>query len=138
MPKEKQHSSTPPHAFRTADPQKRLPGGQRGAPRKDGEQPGWMLSRVDVVCWAYETARVAGKTHSSAIYCAVKEVKKLSIEMPISESTVEKILTEFYSKSSPWVMRVERNGRHLIVRFGERPEFEKKRRLQFHYGNKPK
>ncbi len=49
---------------------------KRGRPRKNGEQPIWMLDRVTLVVYAYDQAREAGEKHMAAITEAVEFIRE--------------------------------------------------------------
>jgi hypothetical protein len=72
-----------------------------GRPRKNGDQPMWMLERATLVVFAYDRAREAGEKHKAAIASAVEFIRKKRPMMKICETEVRRILAEWRSKRSP-------------------------------------
>ncbi len=67
-----------------------------------------------MVIHAYSKARAGGQKHSAALKEAVEFVRQLDPLMPISETTVKRILAEFRRQSSPIALQTE-----YLMREGE-------------------
>ena len=74
---------------------------KRGRPRKNGEQPIWMLDRVTLVVYAYDQAREAGEKHMAAITEAVEFIRENRPWMKVSQTEVKRILANWRSKRRP-------------------------------------
>jgi len=72
-----------------------------GRPKKNGEQPVWMLDRVTLVLHAYDKARKAGAKHMAAIAEAVEFTRENRPRMKISTTEVRRILAQWRSNRSP-------------------------------------
>ncbi len=71
-----------------------------GRPRKNREQPLWMLERDTAAVFAYGNARNAGEKHSVAISEAVAFIRTTYPWMPVSETEVKRIVSHWRSKGS--------------------------------------
>jgi hypothetical protein len=92
-----------------------------GRPRKNGEQPLWMLERDTVAVYAYDEARKAGEKHSVAISEAVKFIRDTNPGMPISETEVKRTLAHWRSKertSCLFVSKPDPEHNTLILPYG--------------------
>jgi hypothetical protein len=90
----------------------------RGRPCKHGKKPGWMLYRGLRVLQAYDAARISMK-HSAAVTAATDSIRKAFPEMPISETTVRRILAEFRGKDAHTVIKVSKTPDEEIRRTRE-------------------
>lgn len=84
-----------------------------------------MLRRVVAVLFEYDRARKAGNKHSESVNEAVEAVRKKFPEMPISHTTVKRILAAnrkypfsmLASEGDPSIETIRRaNGREIKVR----------------------
>jgi hypothetical protein len=91
----------------------------RGRPPKHGKIPGWMFGRALRVLDAYDAARISMK-HSAAVTAATDSIRKAFPEMPISETTVRRILAEFRGKDAHTVIKVSKTPDEEIRRTRER------------------
>jgi len=83
---------------------------QRGRPRKkEGSIESWQFARAAIVMCAYDEARENGQKHSVAVRCAVDSLRQCSLEMPISETEVKRILSTFRPRRSGIILRFERS-----------------------------
>jgi hypothetical protein len=81
---------------------------RRGRPRKNGEQPMWMLERAALAVHGYDEARKAGEKHMAAITCAVQLIRATHPEMKASETEVKRVLADWRSNRRPtglWVTK---------------------------------
>lgn len=81
---------------------------KRGRPRKNGVRPAWVLLRTCHVLFWYNRARAAGEKHSVAVKETVAKLRSLSQDMPISETEVKRVLSEFQGEDDPVVLQVTR------------------------------
>jgi hypothetical protein len=72
-----------------------------GRPRKNGEQPMWMLVRATLAVYGYDQARKAGEKHMAAITSAVRLIRATRPRMKVSETEVKRILADWRSSRSP-------------------------------------
>jgi len=56
---------------------------KRGRPRKNGQQPTWMLMRDTTAIYFYDEARIKGEKHSAAVQRAVTGVRMAYVTLPI-------------------------------------------------------
>ncbi len=73
---------------------------KQGRPPKNGARSGWMLLRSMWAIFGYHAARAAGEKHEAALTEAVKFVKMLCPDMPISETEVKRALAEYQPEAS--------------------------------------
>jgi hypothetical protein len=86
-----------------------LSDGKRGRPRKEpGRMLAWQFMRVVMVLRGYDEARAKDQKHSVAVAEAVKFVRDLNPNMPISETVVRRILATFRPRGGVTVLRIER------------------------------
>jgi hypothetical protein len=111
---------------------------RRGRPRKNGEQPMWMLERATLAVYGYDQARKAAEKHMAAITCAVKLIRATHSWMKVSETEVKRILADWRSSRRPVGLLVSRPDpadcrlvlpdgqvvrRLLTASFGPRPHY---------------
>ncbi len=72
-----------------------------GRPRKNGEQPMWMLGRATLAVYGYDQARKAGEKHMAAITEAVRLIRATHPRMKISETEVKRVLADWRSSRRP-------------------------------------
>ena len=78
-----------------------------GRPQTHGVQPGWMLFRIVQVLYCYQEQRRRGIKFRSAVQETITYIRTHFKGMPISESTVKRILAQTHSKQGNlyWVIR---------------------------------
>lgn len=72
---------------------------KRGRPRKNGLQRAWMLRRILTVVYHYDKARKNGAKHTPAMKEVVVTIRRKYKDMPISDTTVRRILAVWYPKN---------------------------------------
>jgi hypothetical protein len=110
----------------------------RGRPRKNGQQPMWILRRETLVLYGYDEARRVGEKHDAAVKEAVTYVKSIDPLMKISETEVRRVLAFWrprnhaiglvVGKSSPMDNPITLPGGRLVrttytAGFGPRPTY---------------
>lgn len=75
----------------------------RGRPRK-ASRPGWQLVRAGFVMCIYDEVRKSGQKHSAAVREVVNHLKQHCPELPISETEVKRILSEFRPRGSGTIL----------------------------------
>ena len=73
-----------------------------GRPKSGDIQPGWMLFRMVAVLQCYQQQRRNGIKYRSAVSAAISYIRSEFPRMPISESTVKRILTHTQNQDQNW------------------------------------
>lgn len=81
---------------------------KRGRPKKDSLE-GWQFARAALVMCIYDEVRISDQKHSVAIREVVDSFMRICPEMPISQSEVKRILSEFRPRGSGKILVFERS-----------------------------
>jgi hypothetical protein len=81
-----------------------------GRPRKrKGVISSWAFTRAGIVMSAYDEARENGQKHSAAVRQSVEVIRQRHPEIPISETGVRRILSQFRPIGSHVIIRFKRS-----------------------------
>ena len=116
---------------------------KRGAPRKNGARPAWMLYRAMLIIEGYQKFRMLGLNHRESREKAKLHVKASHPDMPVSVREVDRVLEAFHTDSRVEGFVVERRLEDVPV-FGDAAlgfefvKFEKKEVLDIFVLPRPK
>lgn len=128
----------------SASPGRELAKRKRGAPRKNGMQPAWMLYRAMLIIEGYQKYRMSGLSHRESREKAVQHAKAyLPDKMPVSPREVDRALAAYHSDRRVEGFVVKRRLEDVPV-FGDAAlgfkfvKFEKKEVLDLFVFPRPK
>jgi hypothetical protein len=87
---------------------------KKGRPPKNGVKEPEHFLRALKITHSYSKARAGGQKQSAAVREAVDYVRQRDPEMPVSETTVKRVLAEFLAQDSRDALKVE-----YLIREGE-------------------
>lgn len=116
---------------------------KRGAPRKNGARPAWMLYRAMLIIEGYQKYRMSGLSHRESREKAVLYVKASHPDMLVSPREVDRVLAAYHSDRLVEGIVVERKLEDVpifgVAALGSKVvKFEKKEVLAFSVLPRPK